>query len=37
LALGTGQRNIAAALVAASEGFTDPSVEIMVMVRDIPA
>jgi BASS family bile acid:Na+ symporter len=35
LALGTGQRNIAAALVVASEGFTDPSVEIMVMVVTI--
>ena len=35
LALGTGQRNIAAALVVASEGFSDPSVEIMVMVVTI--
>jgi len=35
LALGTGQRNIAAALVVASEGFSDPGVEIMVMVVTI--
>ena len=35
LALGTGQRNNAAALVVASEGFSDPSVEIMVMVVTI--
>src|SRR5215831_10058967 len=35
LALGTGQRNIAAALVVASEGFSDPAVEIMVMVVTI--
>jgi BASS family bile acid:Na+ symporter len=32
LALGTGQRNIAAALVVASESFSDPSVVIMVIV-----
>jgi bile acid:Na+ symporter, BASS family len=32
LALGTGQRNIAAALVAASESFSDRSVVIMVIV-----
>jgi BASS family bile acid:Na+ symporter len=35
LALGTGQRNIAAALVVASESFSDPSVEIMVIVVTI--
>jgi bile acid:Na+ symporter, BASS family len=35
LALGTGQRNIAAALVVASESFSDPSVVIMVMVVTI--
>ena len=35
LALATGQRNIAAALVVASEGFSDPGVEIMVMVVTI--
>ena len=35
LALGTGQRNIAAALVVASESFTDPSVVIMVIVVTI--
>jgi len=32
LALGTAQRNIAAALVVASESFSDPSVVIMVIV-----
>ena len=35
LALGTGQRNIAAALVVASESFDDPSVVIMVIVVTI--
>src|SRR5215813_7766380 len=35
LALATGQRNIAAALVVASEGFSDPSVVIMVMAVTI--
>jgi bile acid:Na+ symporter, BASS family len=35
LALGTGQRNIAAALVVASESFGDPSVVIMVIVVTI--
>jgi BASS family bile acid:Na+ symporter len=33
--LGTGQRNIAAALVVASESFSDPSVVIMVIVVTI--
>jgi len=32
LALGTGQRNIAAALVAASQSFSDPQVIVMVTV-----
>jgi len=32
LALGTGQRNIAAALVVATESFSDPSVVIMIIV-----
>jgi bile acid:Na+ symporter, BASS family len=35
LALATGQRNIAAALVVATESFNDPSVVIMVMVVTI--
>ena len=35
LALATGQRNIAAALVVASEGFSDPGVVIMVMAVTI--
>jgi len=35
LALGTGQRNVAAALVVASESFSDPSVVIMVIVVTI--
>ena len=35
LALGTGQRNIAAALVVAIESFSDPSVVIMVIVVTI--
>jgi BASS family bile acid:Na+ symporter len=35
LALGTGQRNVAAALVVASESFGDPSVVIMVIVVTI--
>ena len=35
LALGTGQRNIAAALVVASESFSDPSVVIMVIAVTI--
>jgi len=35
LALGTGQRNIAAALVVASESFSDPSVVIIVIVVTI--
>ena len=35
LALGTGQRNIAAALVIASESFSDPSVVIMIIVVTI--
>lgn len=35
LALGTGQRNIAAAFVVASESFRDPSVVIMVMAVTI--
>jgi BASS family bile acid:Na+ symporter len=32
LALGTGQRNIAAALVVASQSFSDPRVVVMVIV-----
>ena len=32
LALGTGQRNIAAALVVASQSFGDPKVIVMVIV-----
>jgi BASS family bile acid:Na+ symporter len=32
LALGTGQRNIAAALVVASQSFSDPQVIVMVTV-----
>lgn len=32
LALGTGQRNIAAALVVANQGFSDPKVIVMVIV-----
>jgi bile acid:Na+ symporter, BASS family len=32
LALGTGQRNIAAALVVGSQSFTDPGVTVMVVV-----
>jgi BASS family bile acid:Na+ symporter len=32
LALGTGQRNIAAALVVASQSFSDPKVIVMVIV-----
>ena len=32
MALGTGQRNIAAALVVASESFSDPKVVVMVIV-----
>ena len=35
LALGTGQRNIAAALVVAGESFSDPSVLIMLIVVTI--
>ena len=35
LALGTGQRNIAAALVVASESFTDPSVIMIIIVVTI--
>ena len=35
LALGTGQRNVAAALVVASDSFGDPSVVIMVIVVTI--
>jgi predicted Na+-dependent transporter len=35
LALGTGQRNIAAAQVVASESFSDPSVVLMVIVVTI--
>ena len=35
LALGTGQRNIAAAFVVASESFSDPTVVIMVIVVTI--
>ena len=35
LALGTGQRNIAAALVVASESFSDPKVLVMVIVVTI--
>jgi BASS family bile acid:Na+ symporter len=35
LALATGQRNIAAALVVANESFSDPSVVIMIMVVTI--
>ena len=35
LALGTGQRNVAAALVVASESFSDPSVVIMVIAVTI--
>jgi BASS family bile acid:Na+ symporter len=32
MALGTGQRNIAAALVVASQSFDDPKVVVMVIV-----
>ena len=32
MALGTSQRNIAAALVAASQSFSDPKVMVMVIV-----
>jgi BASS family bile acid:Na+ symporter len=32
MALGTGQRNIAAALVVASQSFEDPKVVVMVIV-----
>ena len=32
MALGTAQRNIAAALVVATENFSDPKVIVMVMV-----
>jgi BASS family bile acid:Na+ symporter len=32
MALGTGQRNIAAALVIASQSFSDPKVVVMVIV-----
>jgi bile acid:Na+ symporter, BASS family len=32
MALGTGQRNIAAALVVASQSFSDPKVIVMVIV-----
>jgi BASS family bile acid:Na+ symporter len=32
MALGTGQRNIAAALVVAGQGFSDPNVDVMVIV-----
>ena len=32
MALGTGQRNIAAALVVANQGFSDPKVVVMVIV-----
>jgi BASS family bile acid:Na+ symporter len=32
LALGTGQRNIAAALVVGSQSFDDPKVVVMVIV-----
>ena len=32
LALGTGPRNIAAALVVESQSFTDPGVTVMVLV-----
>ena len=32
MALGTGQRNIAAALVVASQSFSDPKVVVMVIV-----
>ena len=35
LALGTGQRNIAAAFVVANENFSDPSVVIMVIAVTI--
>ena len=35
LALGTGQRNIAAALVVASESFSDPKVVVMLIVVTI--
>ena len=35
LALGTGQRNIAAAFVVASESFSDPGVVIMLIVVTI--
>ena len=32
MALGTGQRNIAAALMFASQSFSDPKVDVMVIV-----
>jgi BASS family bile acid:Na+ symporter len=35
LALGTGQRNVAAALVVGSEGFSDPQVVVMIIVVTI--
>ena len=37
MALGTGQRNIAAAVVVASESFSDPKVVVMVIVFAIVA
>ena len=36
MALGTGQRNIAAALVVASQGFSDTRVVVMVIVVAMP-
>jgi len=35
VALGTAQRNIAAALVVASQSFSDPKVVVMVIVVEI--
>jgi BASS family bile acid:Na+ symporter len=35
MALGTGQRNAAAALVVANQSFEDPKVEVMVVVVTI--
>ena len=35
MALGTSQRNIAAALVVASQNFSDPKVVVMVIVVTI--
>jgi BASS family bile acid:Na+ symporter len=35
LALGTGQRNVAAALVIATQNFTDPGVAVMLLVTTL--